>query len=88
MSRLRVNIVACDGVGICAHLAPDIVRVDSWGFPILTDEPLTGAERRQAQAAVRACPRRALFLVDDEPSSRRAVPLGKPLSNTNQRATL
>ena len=88
MSRLRVDIVACDGVGICAHLAPDIVRVDSWGFPILTDEPLTGAERRQAQAAVRACPRRALFLLDDEPASGRAVPRGKLFSHTDQRPTL
>ena len=88
MTRLRVNIVACDGVGICAHLAADIVRVDTWGFPILTDEDLVGAKRRQAQAAVRACPRRALFLSDDETSSRRAVPLGKPLPHTDERTAL
>jgi ferredoxin len=60
--RLRVNIVACDGVGICAHLAPDVVRVDSWGFPIVPDEPVTGAQQRQARAAVTGCPRKALFL--------------------------
>jgi len=65
VTRLRVDIVACDGVGICAHLAPDVVRVDSWGFPILGDGSLTAGEKRQAQAAVRACPRRALFLADD-----------------------
>lgn len=64
MTVLRVDIVACEGVGICAHLAPDVVRVDSWGFPILRDDPLSTGERRQAQAAVRACPRRALFLAD------------------------
>ena len=60
--RLRVDIVACDGAGICAHLAPDVVRVDSWGFPILPAEPLSGARERQARAAVTACPRKALFL--------------------------
>ena len=65
MTVLRVDIVACEGVGICAHLAPDVVRVDSWGFPILPDDSLSTGERRQAQAAVRACPRRAMFLADD-----------------------
>jgi ferredoxin len=60
--RLQVNIVACDGVGICAHLAPDVVRVDSWGFPIVSDQPLRATTERQARAAVTACPRRALFI--------------------------
>ena len=63
--KLEVNIVACDGVGICAHLAPDVVRVDSWGFPIVSDQPLRGATERQARAAVTACPRRALFIGRD-----------------------
>jgi ferredoxin len=66
--RLRVDIVACEGVGICGHLAPDLVRVDSWGFPILDDSPLTVSAERQARAAVRACPRRALFLADARPT--------------------
>ena len=65
MKRLRVNIVACDGVGLCAHLAPDLVRVDSWGFPIVADVSVRGSVERQASAAVRACPRRALFLAED-----------------------
>ena len=63
--RLKVNIVACDGVGICAHLAPDVVRVDSWGFPIVSGQPLQAATERQARAAVTACPRRALFIGSD-----------------------
>lgn len=62
--RLRVNIVACAGVGICAHLAADLVRVDSWGYPIVDDTELGPDTERQARAAVRACPRRALFLAD------------------------
>lgn len=65
MTRLRVDMVACEGVSICAHLAPDVVRVDTWGFPILAGGPLTAGQNRQAQAAARACPRRALFLADD-----------------------
>jgi ferredoxin len=64
--RLHVNIVDCEGIGICAHLAPDVVRVDSWGFPILDQAPLDRATARQAEAAVNACPRRALFVTTTE----------------------
>jgi len=61
--RLRIDPGVCDGVGICAHLAPDLVAVDSWGYPIISQDPLTHpADRRQAQAAVSACPRKALYL--------------------------
>jgi len=60
-AALRVDPSRCDGVGICAHLAPDLVAVDSWGYPIVRAEPLAaGLERRRAEAAVAACPRRAL----------------------------
>ncbi len=60
--RLRVNPVACDGVGICAHLAPGLITVDLWGYPIVNPEPLDDRTRRQARAAAAACPRRALFV--------------------------
>lgn len=61
---LRVNLIACEGVGICVHLAPDLVRVDSWGFPIVAPLPLDRTGRRHARAAVRACPHKALFIED------------------------
>jgi ferredoxin len=60
--RLRIDPVACDGVGICSHLAPSIVSVDSWGYPILTKAALTRTDRRAAKRAVNGCPKRALFL--------------------------
>jgi ferredoxin len=60
--RLRLNAVSCDGVGICAHVAADLVAVDSWGYPIVSDRSLDRADRRAADAAVAACPRRALFI--------------------------
>lgn len=62
-ARLRIDPSVCDGVGICAHLAPDLVTVDSWGYPVLDPGPLTtSSERRQAAKAVAACPRSALYL--------------------------
>lgn len=61
--RLRIDPGVCDGVGICAHLAPDVVALDSWGYPVVPAAPLVRAgDRRQAEAAVAACPRRALHL--------------------------
>jgi ferredoxin len=68
VERLRVDPVACEGVGICAHIAPQLITVDSWGYPIVSAQPLDARTRRQAQAAFAACPRRALFL-DASPRS-------------------
>lgn len=62
---LRVNPIACDGIGICAHLAPDLVRLDSWGFAILAGGPLEADDERRAGLAVTACPRRALFIASE-----------------------
>jgi ferredoxin len=59
---LRVDPIACEGVGICAHLAPDLVVVDRWGYPMVNAEALTEKLARQARTAVHACPHRALFM--------------------------
>ncbi len=60
--RLRVDPVACQGIGMCAHLADGLVRLDSWGFPVVPDRTLSDPERRRAHRAVAGCPRRALEL--------------------------
>ena len=60
--RLRVDPVLCDGIGICAHLAPQLVTVDSWGYPIIASAALDRRSRRRAESAVSACPRKALFI--------------------------
>jgi ferredoxin len=62
--RLVVDPVACDGIGMCAHLAPDLVQVDSWGYPIVTAQPSSTGQDRQAVRAAAACPRRAMLLAD------------------------
>ena len=73
MTRLRVDMVACDGIGQCALVAPELVGLDRWGYPVLRDgeaaEAATpGEEAREAavmRRAVRACPRRALWLEEE-----------------------
>jgi ferredoxin len=60
---LRVDPILCDGFGHCHELAPELVGVDEWGYPIITEEPTpTGdlALLKSAKLAVRGCPRQAL----------------------------
>jgi ferredoxin len=59
---LRVDPVQCDGVGICSHLAPRLITVDDWGYPILPKGRLDPGQRQSAKLAVKGCPKRALFL--------------------------
>lgn len=79
--RLRVDMVACEGIGQCALVAPGLVELDRWGFPVLVDDRRPAGAARggrvrsdrshdaAARRAVRACPRRALWL--EEPARRR-----------------
>ena len=56
---LQLEAASCDGVGMCALVAPDVVTLDSWGFPVV-DDAAAASRTRQAKAAARACPHRAL----------------------------
>ena len=59
---LRVNPLQCEGVGMCAHLAPEVITIDPWGFPMFPLGPLTPEQASQVQRAVNGCPKRALVL--------------------------
>jgi len=61
--RLRVDWSACDGQGLCAVWAPELVQRDEWGFPIVAAGPVPAPLLPAARDAVRACPRLALALV-------------------------
>ena len=58
--RLRVDPIACDGRGLCAEVLPERITLDDWGFPIISDAAVTGRLRREAEEAVRLCPKLAL----------------------------
>jgi ferredoxin len=61
-TRLRVNPTACTGHGLCAELAPELVTLDEWGYPIVTGRPVPPALSRTARRAVTNCPALALAL--------------------------
>lgn len=61
-SRLKVNPIACDGRGLCAEVAPELITLDDWGYPILIAEVIPPEWVTHAREAVRLCPKLALTL--------------------------
>lgn len=62
--HLVVDPTKCDGVGICAIKAPDLITLDDWGFPMIKPSDLIDSQLlKQAKRAVGACPKRALLIV-------------------------
>jgi ferredoxin len=65
MFVLQVNPILCDGFGHCAELAPELVHLDEWGYPIISHEPVPMADigaYESARYAERGCPRQALHV--------------------------
>jgi len=60
--QLRVDPTACTGHGLCAELAPELVTLDEWGYPLVTNRPVPRALDRTARRAVTNCPALALAL--------------------------
>jgi ferredoxin len=63
--RLRVDFIACDGRGLCAELLPELIALDDWGFPIVSDQPIPDRLLPDARVAVQACPLLALTVEAD-----------------------
>jgi len=60
---LQVNPILCDGFGHCGELAPELVTMDEWGYPIINSEPVAYGDSgtyESARYAERGCPRQAL----------------------------
>jgi ferredoxin len=60
--RIRLDIIACDGRGVCADLLPERIELDDWGYPIVDPTPMGGIVLEHARRAVAACPVLALRL--------------------------
>jgi ferredoxin len=67
MEPLQIDAASCDGVGICAVVAGDLIHLDQWGFPVIADT-VDPKLLKQARRAARACPHRALRLAEPAPS--------------------
>ena len=60
--HLRVNPITCDAHGMCAELLGELITLDPWGYPILTESQVPKELVSHAQRAVASCPTLALIL--------------------------
>lgn len=63
--HLVVDWVRCRGHGLCAHLVPELVHLDSSGYPVIMDIPIPSWLEKDARQAVKMCPALALRLARD-----------------------
>jgi ferredoxin len=62
--KMVVDPVSCAGEGLCAELFPERITLDPWGYPIVSDEPLTPQLMEHARRAVDMCPHLAIHVMD------------------------
>ncbi|MFC7480629.1 NADH-ubiquinone oxidoreductase-F iron-sulfur binding region domain-containing protein [Luedemannella flava] len=60
--KLAVDWARCDGHGLCASVAPELIRLDGNGFPAFADSAVPEWLESSARRAVRRCPALALRL--------------------------
>jgi ferredoxin len=66
-SRLSLGVdrIRCDGRGYCAELLPEMIRLDDWGYPIVSSERVPDHLLDHARRAVAACPLLAIRVAED-----------------------
>jgi len=69
--KLEINPIACSGHGLCADLAPELIEMDEWGYPII-HERVPSDLAVHAKRAVNACPALALRLTRGQRHGERA----------------
>jgi ferredoxin len=57
---LKIDMLACDGRGVCAELFPERIAMDDWGYAIVDPTPIDASLMPHAKRAVAACPVLAL----------------------------
>jgi ferredoxin len=66
--RLGVDLITCDGRGLCAEALPELITLDDWGFPIVDYHAVPFRLLADVRDTVCACPKLALRLeVVDRP---------------------
>lgn len=64
-ARLVVDWTRCDGHGLCAALAPDLVAADPWGYPVF--RPGATPDAATTRRLVAVCPALALRAEGETP---------------------
>jgi NADH:ubiquinone oxidoreductase subunit F (NADH-binding)/ferredoxin len=69
--RLAVDWTRCDGHGLCAHLVPELIRLDDNGYPAFPDVPVPAWLEDGARKAVAMCPALALRIHGPKAAAKR-----------------
>jgi ferredoxin len=83
--RLQVDWTRCEGHGLCAKIAPEMVQLDSQGYPMFLDMPVPFWLEREATQAVEMCPALALKLAAGDSRMREAP---RPAISSSQPTSL
>lgn len=62
--RLAVDWTRCDGHGLCAHLAPELIQLDRNGYPAINNTAVPTWLEESATRAIAMCPALALRFTD------------------------
>ncbi|SHK73959.1 ferredoxin [Pseudonocardia thermophila] len=62
--KISVDRDRCEGYGVCAEVAPDLLHLDDDGELVVDVEDLTPEQTETAASAARVCPVAALSLRD------------------------
>jgi len=81
-TRLRVDPTACTGHGLCAELLPELIALDSWGYPLLADEPVPASLLARARRTVTDCPALALRLAAADSEAAAAPAPGRTAADS------
>ncbi|GAA4120321.1 hypothetical protein GCM10022215_23760 [Nocardioides fonticola] len=63
--HVEIDWTRCDGHGLCARLAPEMIELAEDGFPIVRRGQVPDAAVVHLKRAATACPQLALRLVKD-----------------------
>jgi NADH:ubiquinone oxidoreductase subunit F (NADH-binding)/ferredoxin len=76
--RLMVDWTRCQGHGLCAHLVPELIHLDSQGYPVMLNIPVPSWLEKDAEQAVHVCPALALRLTSGSARAARQAPVTIP----------
>ena len=64
--RVSVDATKCEGYGTCAIHAPEIFKLDEWGYAYADGDGVVTPELREAaQRAIADCPIAAIVVLSD-----------------------
>ncbi|MCW2912288.1 MAG: dehydrogenase [Actinomycetia bacterium] len=71
--QLTVDWSRCAGHGLCGHLVPELIKLDPYGYPMLTDAQVPTRSLWDARQAAEMCPALALGLRRSPTAGRSAL---------------